>query len=618
MKERTITILLFLAIIATSFYFGFHRLENYSGVDEPLWAYGRVPQFWNAVQKMKWKSTTLCDKPGITLAAISGIGLPFVKGDPEKLGALRYTPKTPGKLQALNSLYFDLRLPVFLFTLAMLPLFYWLIKKLLGKNIARASIIFIGLSPVLLGISLMINTDAVLWSLIPLALLSFLAYQKENNRKLLYLSGFFLGLALIDKYIANILFLFFFGLIFVKYISDGEERKAENYFKKAFADFGLLVLVSVATIFVFFPNAWIKPKTLLDVTIYSKAFYKTWRVFFVIIVLAAADTYFLKSKIIGAICDAIRGHRKWLFGAVYAIVLALLAFVLVNTYSGMKFFDFQPVFNFPTLELSQLNARFSEPVIIMLSSFYPLIFSLIPPVAILFIFAVARSGLKQIRENESVYVFFLLLFILFYYLGSAASGVSPTPRYQIVLYPVVSIIAAIGLDYLIRMGRQKKYFSSARSYAIVLLVLIAASVFSLKLIQPFYLSYASSLLPNKYILDLRNMGDGSWEAAQYLNSLPDARNIRVWSDEGGVCEAFAGTCLDTLKSSRLDANFDYFVITAGREAKSVRMGNEKKVKLNSSIPVNDLYSKMNPYEFRLNIDGRSGNFVKVIKADALR
>ena len=617
MKERIITVLIFLAIVAASFYFGFHRLESYSGVDEPLWSYGRVPQFWNAIQKMKWKSTTLCDKPGVTLAAISGIGLNWVNGDPTKLGDLRYAPKTPQDLQALRGLYFDLRLPVYLFTLAMLPVFYWLIKRLLGKQIARASIIFIGLSPVLLGISLMINADAVLWSLIPLALLSFLIYQKENNRNFLYLSGFLLGLALIDKYIANILFLFFFGLIFLKYIFEDDARGAEKYFKKAFADFGLLILVSSVTIFAFFPAVWVKPKILLDVTIYSKAFYKTWRIFFALLILAAADTYLLKSKIIGLICNPIRARKNWLRGAVYAIALALMAFVLLNTYSGMKFFDFQPVFNFPTLELKQINARFGEPLIIMLSSFYPLLFSLIPVAAILFVFAVVRSFARRMEKNESLQVFYLLMFILFYYLGSAASGVSPTPRYQIVLYPVASIIAAIGLSHFLDMKSLKKYFSSARSRAAVLLILFAVSIWSLFSIKPFYLSYTSDLLPKQDILDLRNMGDGSWEAAQYLNSLPDAKNIKVWADEGGVCEAFMGACSDTLKPNQLNTNFDYFVVSAGREAKSIRMAQTRLTKLNGAIEVGSLYSETNPCKFKLNVGGRSGNFVKVMKADSL-
>lgn len=618
MKERIITILLFLIIIASSFYFGFHRLESFSGVDEPLWAYGRVPQFWNAIHDMRWKSTTLCDKPGVTLAAISGIGLPWVNGDPENLAQLRYAPKTSQELQTLTNLYFDLRLPIFLFALGMLFAFYLLIKRLLGKNIARASVVFMGLSPILLGISLMINADAILWSLLPMALLSFLIYQKEDNRKFLYLCGFILGLALIDKYVANVLFPFFFGLILLKYILDDENHKAENYFKKAFADFGLLLLVCAATIFVFFPAAWVKLKTLLDVTIFSKAFSSTWKPFFALALLSAADAYFLKGKVLGALCGWVRARRRWLFGFIFTAALALVAFVLVNTYSGMKIFDFQPVFAFQSTDLALINAHFGGELVIILSSFYPLIFSLIPVVAILFIFALVRSaGKAGMKTNESRQVFYLLVFILFYYVGSAIEGVSPTVRYQIVVYPFASIIAAIGLRQLLGLGRLKRYFSSAYSFPAILLLLVAAPAFSLKPIKPFYLSYASDLLPKQYVLDLRDMGDGSWEAAQYLNSLPDAKNIKVWSDKGGVCEAFVGTCSDSLKQSHLNTNFDYFVITAGREAKSLFMISKRQVALNGSLKIDQLYLQNNPYDFSINIDDRSGNFVQVIKADKI-
>jgi hypothetical protein len=113
------------------------------------------------------------------------------------------------------------------------------------------------------------------------------------------------------------------------------------------------------------------------------------------------------------------------------------------------------------------------------------------------------------------------------------------------------------------------------------------------------------------------MGDGSWEAAQYLNSLPDAKNIQVWSDRGGVCEAFVGVCSDSLKKSQLKNKYDYFVVSAGREEKSVQRGTESLAKLNDTIPIGKLYSETNPEVFRLNINGRSGNFVKVMRADSL-
>ena len=525
MKERIITILIFFAIVATSLYFGFHRLQNFSGVDEPLWSYDRVPRFWEVVKEGKWKKTALCDKPGVTLDAVSGIGLLGIKGNPKKMADWRYQAKTPEQLQTLEDLYFKLRFPVYLFTLAMLPVFYWLIKRLLGKNIARFSILFIGLSPVLLGISLMINTDALLWSLLPLTLLSFLVYQKENKRKFLYLSGFLLGLTLLDKYIGNILFPFFFGLIFLKYILDDEVPRAAAYFKKALIDFGILILVCAVTIAALFPAVWVRSKMLLDVTIYSKAFHKTWPVFFILIALAAIDAFFLKSLVSGNLCDWIRARKRWLTRGILAVVFLLIVFVLANTYLGMKFFDFQAVFNFPSLELKNINLRFGEPLVIMLSSFFPLLFALVPAAAALFLFAAIEAGRSRLKKGEALYVLYFLIFILFYYAGSAVSGVAPTVRYQIVLYPLAAIIAAIGLGYLISLKSLKKYisFSSTASFFVLLLVLFVISTYSLKSVKPFYLSYASDLLPKRYVLDLRNMGDGSWEAAEYLNSLPDAK-----------------------------------------------------------------------------------------------
>ncbi|MDD3486847.1 MAG: glycosyltransferase family 39 protein [Candidatus Moranbacteria bacterium] len=615
MKERIITAILFLVVVGTSFGFGFHRLGSFSGVDEPLWVYDRVPNFWKAIGKMKWKKTALCDKPGIVLDAVSGAGLLFADGNPKEIGSWRYKPKTEEQLQAINSLYFHLRLPVFLFVLAMLVPLYALVKRWLGKPVARPSLVFIGLSPVLLGISLMVNTDALLWGLLSMSLLSFFVYQKENSRKFLCLSGFLLGLALIDKFVANILFPFFFGMIFLEYIF-GKEKDA-RYFKKSMVDFGILLLVSIATIAAFFPAAWVKPEMVLETTIFSKAFHKTWIPFFTIVALAAADAFFFRSWVSKGLGGWIRKHRKWLSATIFTAVFALVAFVFLNTYSGMKVFDFQPVFDFPSLELKDINLRFSEPLVILLSSFFPLLFSLTPLVLFFFIWAVIQAAREKLGKTEARGVLYVLVFILFYYAGSAMSGVAPTPRYQIVLYPLVSIVAAIGLAHFASTEKLKKYFVSKWAFPALLLALAAVSVWPLCSIEPHYLAYASDLLPGKYVTGLRNMGSGNWEAAQYLNSLPDAKNLKIWSDQGGVCEAFVGTCVDNLKPKNLETKFDYFVVSAGRKSKSVRRGNqiENPAEFNGSLGVNDLYDEENPYVFRLDIGGRSGNFVKVIKAE---
>ena len=89
MKQKILIILIFVSIIVSSLYFGFPRLEKFSGVDEPYWSYDRVPKFWNAIKTKQWKKTNLCDKPGIVLAMVSGIGLPFDGEDYESIKNLK-------------------------------------------------------------------------------------------------------------------------------------------------------------------------------------------------------------------------------------------------------------------------------------------------------------------------------------------------------------------------------------------------------------------------------------------------------------------------------------------------------------------------------------------------
>ena len=186
MKQKAATILIFLVVIFSSFYFGFSRFQNFSGVDEPYWTYGRVPNFWTAVQKHKWKNTNICDKPGVPLAIVSGAGLPFIDGNPKSLKTLAIRSEdAPADPRNPGCLFQACAFPCFLFTLAMLPVFYWLIKKLLGKRTARFSLLFIGLSPILLGISLIINSDAMLWILTALSHFEPFCFSQKQRKKIL-------------------------------------------------------------------------------------------------------------------------------------------------------------------------------------------------------------------------------------------------------------------------------------------------------------------------------------------------------------------------------------------------------------------------------------------------
>ena len=232
------------------------------------------------------------------LAIISGAGLPFIP-NPKESKSLAYQPKTAQQLNTIDNIYYYLRLPIFLFFLLALPLFYFLIKKLLGANIAIFSIIFIGLSPIILGITLIINPDSLLVIFLPLSVLSFLLFQKEEKKKYLYLSGLFLGLSLLTKYVANILYVYFIALIFLEYILDAKKQTVPlfRYLKNALFNYGLLVLISLAVYFVLFPATWIRPEMVLNGTVLSQAFESTWPIFAALLGLILLDTILLKNKI---------------------------------------------------------------------------------------------------------------------------------------------------------------------------------------------------------------------------------------------------------------------------------------------------------------------------------
>lgn len=608
MKRKAITILILATIIFMNICFGLPRVKNFTGVDETLWSYERIPKFWDSIAKHKWEKTDINDKPGITLAIISGAGLPFIP-NPKDYSKLQFKAKTSQQLNTIENIYYYLRLPVYLFSLFSLIFFYFLTKRLLGYKTALFATAFIGLSPILLGISLILNPDSLLWIFMPLSLISFLIYQKENNRKFLALSGFILGLALLTKYVANLLFPFFLLLIFLKYIFDKQQLvSASQYFKKSLLDYGLLVFSSFLTIFIFYPRLWIKLNTLLYTTIWSEAFIKVWPFFLGFLAIIVIDILFCKSFFIRKTGDFLSKYQISLIRIISFIALALIAFVFLNVYTRMKFYNFENIF---------LNPKGVNLFPAFFSSFFPLLFGLTPFILILFIltiFLIIKSAHK-IKNSHLKYAFYFLLFILVYYLANSLSGISATVRYQIAIYPIASLLAAVGLNQIIKAKKFSQYLSKIFFY-LTLTFIFGISFISLWSIRPFYFSYASNLLPNQYILNPRDMGVGGWEASQYLNSLPNAKKLVVWSDKKQACEKFVGKCIASLKPSRTkNINFDYFVTSAVGQSKAMRYAKSNGTLLQigfNTIDPRKLYSADKNYVFKTIIGNRSKNFIKIM------
>lgn len=585
--------------------FGAYNIGKFSAVDEALWTFDRIPEFWKDLGKANWNGTRVSDKPGVTVAIISGAGMLFE--NPLEFKFLQWNGerfKTPEQVEQMNK---TMRFPIFLFTALLIPLFYFFIEKIAGKTSAIFGIIFIGLSPPLIGMSRIINPDSLLWIFLPLSVLAFFTYQKKNQISYLFASGFLLGIALLTKYIANVLFIYFFLLIFLEFIQNQEieTEKIKEYLKKSLRNFGLLSLSAITTFFALYPATWVKPQRVLLATIQSQAFASTWLYFFGLILFVLLDVYFFNAKIFKAILIFFRKRKKVIFISISAIFLAFMFFAALNMYLGMKFFNFEEILSSPKSSYEK-----SGILGVLFANFYPLVFG-IPPLALfLIIFSNAKCFFRKFEINR--FIIYLEIFILVYYLGSAVNKVASTVRYQIIIFPIALTIAAIESGYLL-----DKFFKlKKRITSLIMAIVFIFGIEVLFVFYPFYLSYASILLPKKYYLDQKDMGSGSYEAALYLNSLPEPEKLVVWTDKSGVCSFFLGRCMSSMDSPSINAyEIDYFVISSGRENRTTRIVSGK---LNSNLlnkyHLDELYEKNNPV-FEININNRPGQYVKIIKTE---
>lgn len=603
-KKNIYSLLVFIVIVV-NLGFGIYNLAKFAAVDEPLWTFERVPKFWNNVFDREFQKTMISDKPGITTAALSGIGMLGLNPKDYKLikqeGEIRYTNNN------VEQMNFSMRLPILLFNALMLIAFFILLSKLFNKFVGLLSVIFIGLSPILLGISRIINPDALFWVFSSLSLISYFISLKNKERKYVYLTGIFLGFSLLTKYVANILFVFYFGMIFADFVFGNQKLKWKEYFKQEIKNYLAIAYLAIFTFFIFLPASWVNLERIAEGTLLSEAFAGWWLKFLLVIAFACFEAWILKGMILSPILLFLNKNKKILTQIFLGIFIASIILVLLNTYSDMRWLNFENILASP--KSTVLNP---ESILgVFLANFYPLIFGIHPLIlalvmAVLITFFTKKFNQENETSNKSI--FYILLFVFIYYLASFVSKVGATVRYQIIIYPLIFIVAAYGLDLI--FARSKKWIQISSLAISCLLLLI-----SMENIRPFYFSYASEILPQKYVLNLKDMGDGSYEAAQYLNNLPNVKDLTIWTDKRGVCYFFKGGCYDTFEMNE-GMDIDYFVLSAGRESRTARHIPYKGRHNTYEIQVDKIYDNDN-YDFRIDIGGRPNNYIKIFSYERL-
>ncbi len=594
-------------VLALHLFLGLPRIAAFSAVDEPYWTYDRIPRFWTAVAEGKWRSTDINDKPGITAAALGGFGL--LSYDPMQYKALRDEPKSDQTLAEIHDINFRFRLPIFLFGTFSLLLYYFFLKKLFNKTVALLGFLFIGLSPIVFGMTMLINVDALLWVLVPLALLSYFIFKRDGDTRSLWTTGILLGLSLLTKFTANILIIFFFFLPFLEYIVAAEKPHLTPFLKNAFKQYLGIVGIALLTMFVLWPAAWVKPKVLLNGTFLSKAFETTWPLFVAILLFIVADIFLFKNAFTRRVLDTLSAHKARFFQVVTGLLLAGIAFTLIDTYLGMRPFDLLTVLTSPKgIGSGPTWLTYSRAIS---ADLYGLVFGLSPLVFLAFLWALIKNLRKQTAySQESTTVLILSVFMLLYYFGSTVDQVIDTVRYQIVIYPITSIIAAIGAASILSKTKVRALLPTRVAVVLIGLLILPSILFA----RPYYFAYASRLLPERYLLNYKDMGDGSYDAADFLNHQPQPQALSIWSDKGAVCAVFQGQCTIGFKKKDLEGkHFDYFVISVGRQSRSSKLSTG----VNDIVDFKKVYDPTTPSSYTLLINGRPNNFVKIIPASAL-
>lgn len=188
-------------------------------------------------------------------------------------------------------------------------------------------------------------------------------------------------------------------------------------------------------------------------------------------------------------------------------------------------------------------------------------------------------------------------------------------RYQIILFPIVALLAGIALAWIMKAAHTRWSFLPKPASLVIAGVVILIGEATL-LLTPFPLSYASSLLPDSYHTNVKDMGSGSYEAAQYLNGLPNPEELLVWTDKDGVCKFFIGRCKRgrNYQALRRDG-LDYVVISSDRQNRTTKMmASEITLQKPGLIRFDQYYTKSSP-DFELNINDRPSQHVRVFRFD---
>ncbi|MFA5961648.1 MAG: glycosyltransferase family 39 protein [Parcubacteria group bacterium] len=600
-KRQTGAIILIL-LISLGLYlsFGLYHISKFETADEHYWIYdstaGRIHDYWKAIATKNWLGTRINDKPGVMLAYVSGIGIFFEDG-------LNKRPDdSPDYQSAFSSVETEkinraFRVPLLIFNGLFSLFIFWAVKRLTkNKWLALTATTLILLNPVIIGVSQIINPDALLWVFSFSALISLLNYLEYGKKIDAFLCSILFGFALLSKYSAVIFIPFFFIIVLLYLLQEKEQGDLAKKVKRHMPAYLLILAGSFAVFAILMPAVIISPSFFYYGTIGFKGMAPIfWSVIGVDLLLfleahfLGARYSFLLSRYVNLVFPYLR--RLLFFVVAFITGLVLINWSIGDNFLLIKGMNFDAGHDYPFRRQDFFDKLFLE--------IYPLVFSL-TPLALLSLIALWIKGVFG-KLRYPLLVFISSSFIVVFYAAVLKQDLLVNIRYSVMLYPILMLLAAFSFDEFL-LSRMK----NSHRFVVVLLVIVVSST-SLWLIKPYYFNYTNDLLPKDKIIT-GAWGYGGYEAAQVLNALPDSKNLNVWSDYWGVCYFFDGTCVqatgyDNFTQKAQDKKIDYYVMTRRGEMSNVKTWNKiGKKSLGKAV-------------WELNIDDRPKNFIRIYAAN---
>ncbi len=568
----------FLFLVSSCFLgFGIYHLGQFFVTDEIVWVYKRYPMYWMSFLDGGWGRFEDFGAQSGILQILLSAWVFFT----ENIQACDYSN--------FESFLFKWRLPLLLFNYFLLFLIFDRVRRLWGNRIAVTSIVLISFFPFLLGISQIFNKDTTLWSTAIVSILNFFLYLKTKQYRFAIHSGIFLGLALLSKFPASILYPVYFGFIYLEYLLQNADRASFIHALKAYT---VCIGISMFIVFIALPPSWGNLRWLLDWTWYSQVIDKYTNYIFLVIVLLSFEIMVLK----GVISKKVNSYsflKTWipkiLFG-IFFVCLCIMAIIqLLNIENHFEFLNREIgarilIHNFPRAFCAGfLNIVKGSPLIHLFGIFGFLILML--------------KNTKRFAQIR--FFFYSMVLIMIYYVGSALAGAELSLRYQIILLPIFCIFAS--------------YFFVAvfkRRFYVYLTIFVIILTGEMAYVAPFYISYRNPIELSSFINPGVSWGQGGYEVAQFANRLENAGEMKILSDYEGFSEFFKGAGFRYKHRRKLTENYivqyDYLCLSSSGYRQIMRHKHMTQ-------DLKKYYDQ--PLESSLSYIGNEQSYVKLVRID---